>query len=169
MSGGSFNRDNKSSIQYFTAINSMVYPWVPEKLCEDHQVSRVQSETHVSCSDRQHSHAGLGGVLKLFTQLLPFSWGSGPVNTDVTDILKKKCKWTLMTGPFSTLTNKISLKTDKLQLTIIFTNNCFKYKMSFIVANNHHIFPRAKTDIFIMLLQSKNLNTPHYRELQLKT
>lgn len=45
----------------------MAYPGVPEKLSEDHQVSRVQGETHVSCSDGQHSHTGLSRVLELVT------------------------------------------------------------------------------------------------------
>lgn len=51
----------------------MAYPGVPEELSEDHQVSRVQGETHVSCSDRQHSHAGFGRELELVTELLPLS------------------------------------------------------------------------------------------------
>lgn len=50
----------------------MSYPWIPEELSKDHQVSRVQGQTHVGCCDGQHGHAAVGAELELLTELLPF-------------------------------------------------------------------------------------------------
>lgn len=36
---------------YAVAINVTSYPRIPEKLGKDHQVSRVQGQTHVGCRD----------------------------------------------------------------------------------------------------------------------
>lgn len=71
-------------------VGSSSHPGVPEQLSEDHQVSSMQGETHVSRGDGQHSHAGLARELELLTQLLPLSRRSGAVNTDVGDVLEEK-------------------------------------------------------------------------------
>ena len=51
-------------------VVDMLYPRVPEELGENHQISGVQGEAHVGCSDGQNSHAALGRVLEPLTELL---------------------------------------------------------------------------------------------------
>lgn len=63
------------------------HPRVPEELSKDHQVSRVQGETHVGRSDGQHSHAGVSPGLEPVAELLALGRGGGAIHTYVVDAL----------------------------------------------------------------------------------
>lgn len=76
-----------ANLGYLVVINFTSYPWIPEELSKDHQVSWVQGQTHVGRCDGQHGHTAAGRELELLTQLLPFGWRSRAIDTDVDDVL----------------------------------------------------------------------------------
>lgn len=72
-----------------SASTRVPYPWVPEQLCEHHQVSRGEGKAHVGGRDGQHCHGVPLRQLELLAQGVPVRGGRRAINANVLHVLQQ--------------------------------------------------------------------------------